>query len=256
MQIHIKACIRLVSFILFYFISTTNTLAAPPFLTDDAEPADFKHLQLYPSASADVPLHNTTLSAPALELDYGIIKNVELHFIFQLTSFLPSHGQKSTGIGDTEAGIKYLFITETNSRPEIAIAPALELPTGNTDRNLGNGKLWYKLPIWIEKHWGDWLAYGGGGLGLNSAPHMKNYLFGGITLQKQIDQLLIGAEIFSQGATANTKKAPYQDTGPVTIFNVGSTYNVTAQSVFIVSAGHSIIGTPQWVAYIGWYFDI
>lgn len=250
---------KLVKFIIYFLIFilyAQKINAAPPFLTDDASPASRHQWQIYPFSYAESATSTTTLLFPALEIDYGFLPHTEWHLIVSTLTFSQS-GQRNSGINDTELGFKYRFIQETASMPAVAIAPALELPTGNAQRFLGNGRLWTKLPIWLQKNFGAWTTYGGGGFGFNSAPGTKNYLYGGWLLQRNFnEQLSLGAEIFSQGATGNTAIPPFQDTGAVTLINVGGSYNVRPNLAVLFAAGHSLIGAKQWVGFFGFYWNL
>ncbi len=62
----------------------------------------------------------------------------------------------------------------------------IELPTVNSDKGLGNGRTWYTLPVLLQKSWGDWTTYGGGGRAFNSAHGMRDYNFGGCPLQRKV----------------------------------------------------------------------
>ncbi len=62
-----------------------------------------------------------------------------------------------------ELGAKIAFIKETKHFPQIGSFTMFEMPTGNYDKGLGVGKVWYKLPIWLQKNSGKWLFDGGGG---------------------------------------------------------------------------------------------
>jgi hypothetical protein len=50
-----------------------------------------------------------------------------------------------------ELGAKIAFIKETKHFPQIGSFTMFEMPTGNFDKGLGVGKVWYKLPIWLQK---------------------------------------------------------------------------------------------------------
>ncbi len=39
----------------------------------------------------------------------------------------------------------------------------LELPTGSSRLGLGNGQVWARLPLWVQKSYGKWMTYGGAG---------------------------------------------------------------------------------------------
>ena len=47
------------------------------------------------------------------------------------------------GYGDTEVGIKYRLLDQTDTLPMIGVFPLVEIPTGDEDKGLGNGKAQY-----------------------------------------------------------------------------------------------------------------
>ncbi len=87
------------------------------------------------------------------------------------------------GYGDTEIGIKYRFVHETDVLPAIGMFPLVEIPTGDQDKDLGNGQAQYFLPLWLQKGFGRWTTYGGGGYWINPGSENKDYWFSGILLQ-------------------------------------------------------------------------
>lgn len=243
--------------LILLMMSVSVVQAAPPFITDDASPADFRQLQFYFFSNINVATHTTTLQLPALETNYGIIPNMELHLIVTNTGFFQQNGSNTIGLGDTEVGVKYRFLQDHGYCPAAAFAPIIELPTGDSGRNLGNGRTWFKLPVWLEKRWGPWDSYCGGGYVYNSAAHMNNFIYGGWQLQRDLTQnFTLGAEIFSQGAAADTQVPPFQDTGEVTLINLGASYALRSNLFIIGSVGHSILGTNQWVSYVALNYNI
>jgi hypothetical protein len=150
-------------------------------------------------------------------------------------------------VGDTELGVKYRFLTETKDRPEIGAFPLLEIATGSAAQGTGNGKAWTKLPVWLEKNWGPWMSYGGGGYAFNSAPGQRNYPFGGILVQRTLSSSLsLGGEIYLQGALVQPGRSS-------SIWNFGGSYNFTPDFSLLVSAGHSFEGDGNSVAYVALY---
>ncbi len=226
--------------------------AGPPYISDDPEVTEYHHYELYLFSSLDknnMLLEEPQLMGPALEGDWGVIPNGELHLIVPYVWALPIAGvPAATGIGDAEVGVKYRFIQEGKLRPQITFAPLLELPLGNSTFNLGNGQTWLKVPIWVKKKWGAWSADVGGGYAFNSALGMRDYPYGGFQVQGDInDSLSIGAEIFSQGAITVQSRA-------ATIIDLGATCNLTKQFSVLFSVGHSVIGEEYLVAYFGLYW--
>jgi len=47
--------------------------------------------------------------------------------------------------------------------PQIGTFTMFEMPTGSYDKGLGVGKVWYRLPLWLQKNIGPWLLDGGAG---------------------------------------------------------------------------------------------
>ncbi len=131
----------------------------------------------------------------------------------------PALGPGAFGIGDIEAGIKYRFVQETKHRPMIGTFVMFELPAGNAERGLGVGKTWYKLPLWVQKSFGPWTTYGGGGeTVIQGVPGYRNYPFAGWLVQRDLGKKwTLGTEVFYHGpeglATPQTRPATLIDFG-------------------------------------------
>ena len=63
-------------------------------------------------------------------------------------------GPTNFGLTDMELGTKIAFIKESPHVPQIGTFVMYEMPTGNYDKGLGVGKVWYKVPIWLQKNSG------------------------------------------------------------------------------------------------------
>jgi len=218
-------------------------------VTDDPEPVDYQHWEFY------VASQNTDISgdwsgtAPHFELNYGIISNVQLHMIAPLAYDAPPHRASHYGSGDMELGVKFRFLQETNWLPEAAIFPLLEVPIGSAKDNLGAGHANGFLPLWLQKSWGDWTAYGGGGYGVNSFSGRRNWEFVGGVLQDQVSSnILIGAEVYHQ----TDVEADFPNVG--TAFNIGAVIDLSDQHHILFSAGRSIDGPTQFQCYIAYQF--
>src|SRR5450432_2682101 len=91
-----------------------NASAGPPFLTDDPEPVDYQHWEFYLASMDFKTADDWSGTAPHVEVNYGVISNVQLHVIAPLAYDAPSVGPAHYGYGDTELGIKFRFIQETD----------------------------------------------------------------------------------------------------------------------------------------------
>lgn len=234
-----------------FVLSVATAHAGPPYLTDDPEPVPYQHGEGYVFSTLDRTRDGTQIQAPAFELNYGLVTNVQLHAVFPLQASFPRHGASSYGAGDTELGVKYRFLQEHDAYPMAGVFPLLELPSGDADRGLGNGRAWVKLPLWLQKSWGPedhpWTTYGGGGFACNNAPGQRDYPFAGWLLQKELDSTLtLAGELFAQGRNADNGHA-------FLIANAGGSCRLAENTSLLFSAGHSLAGENHLIAYAGLY---
>ena len=224
------------------------TFAGPPFLTDDPEPVDYQHWEFYLFGSGDHTSGGFSINGPAVELNYGVLPDTQLHLVVPMTTVAPDEGPTVSGLGDVEFGIKYRFLHETNWWPQIGIFPMVELPTGDANRGLGNGRAWFRLPLWMQKSFGDWTTYGGGGAVLNSAPGQRDYPFAGWLLQRDFGpHLTLGGELFAQGRDTDSDQG-------FAALNFGGSCNVNEHFSLLFSAGHSVAGDDHTLWYFGLYW--
>ena len=231
------------------FISCTAT-AGPPFRTDDPEPVELHHWEYYTFTSGTHVSGDTSGVGPATEFNYGLIPNGQFHIVAPASFDIPAGGPNQFGYGDTELGFKYRFIEEdkNGSRPQVGVFPMLELPTGNQSKGLGSGHVRVFLPVWVQKSFGEWTTYGGGGYWINQNDNYgdKNYWFAGWLLQRKItDKLTLGGEIYHQTAD---KVDGVDSTG----FNLGGFYDFDEHNHLLFSAGRGIQNASTTNLY-SWY---
>ena len=229
-----------------------TAFAGPPFQTDDPDPVAYRHFEMYTFAQSDgTTAGGTTLEIPAYEVNYGVVPNVQLHLIVPPTiSFAPDSGPVNYGFGDTELGVKIRFMKETKWRPEVGIFPMFELPSGNADKGLGVGKTWYRMPLWIQKSWGPWTSYGGGGAAVVPQEGYKNFPFAGWLVQRQMNKkLMLGVELFGHGAEGEAATS----TRASTMADLGGSYEFKPGFDLLFAAGRSVYGQPETYTYLALY---
>jgi hypothetical protein len=212
--------------------------AGPPYLTDDPEPVPYQHYEFYALSTGSAIRGDTSGFAPAFEFNYGAVPNGQLHLIAPFAFDGPAGGGAQYGAGDTELGFKYRFIDEDKAQPMVGVYPLVELPTANDRFGLGAGNPRAYFPLWIQKSFGDWTTYGGGGYWINHGDDTPNrdYWFFGWLIQRQVTkQLAIGAEIYHQ--TGTVVFGPGQSGDATTGFNIGAVYDLDAHNHLLASAG-------------------
>jgi Putative MetA-pathway of phenol degradation len=224
-------------------------LAGPPFLTDDPAPVDHKHSEFYVFSTYDKTKDGKDAALPAFEYNYGVFPDTQLHIVVPFARSAPNGEASQSGLGDMEIGVKYRFIQETDTMPQVGIFPMAEVDTGKADKGLGNGTTWWRLPVWIQKSWGEWTTYGGGGYVINRAEGRKSYPFAGWLLQKDLgEKWTLGGEVFSRAKDTI-------DGQSTTILNFGGYYKFTPDFNLLFSAGHSANGERHTVAYLGLWWS-
>ncbi len=122
--------------------------AQQPFVTDDADTTPKGHFHFEFSNEFDLlqrsSLPNLKQNTADFELDYGVLGNLEVGIEVPLLSIFNDVGsppRTTSGIGDTNFSLKYNFLKEREGSrlPAMAIALNLEVPTGDTKRQLGSG---------------------------------------------------------------------------------------------------------------------
>jgi hypothetical protein len=183
---------------IFLAATPSPLLAGPPFLTDDPEPTELGHWEIYsPLIEADGKGESFSGSVGA-ELNYGAAPNL------QLTLGLPAayeHGDAGWrwGAGDLAFSAKYRFYHDAARGFSIAAFPGLTFPTGTN--GMSTGKVTALLPIWAQKDIGPWSIFGGGGYAINPGLGRRDYWTSGIACTRSFSEhLLLGLEADRQGA--------------------------------------------------------
>jgi hypothetical protein len=234
----------------------------PPFQTDDPVPVDLHHYEFYIFGNTDGTPAETDATGPAIEINWGAIPRVQLHSVLPLGVIEPSNnpiylpggtGPSAFGVIDTELGAKIAIIKESKYIPQIGTFTMFEIPTGSSDKGLGVGKTWYKLPLWFQKNSGHLLLDGGAGEILVPQTQYRNFPYGGFLVKYTFgERFELGGELFAHGregyATPQTEASAMIDMGGV--------YHLKRHKgeEFLFCYGHSVAGQTENYAYLGMYW--
>ena len=226
-----------VSFALAALAIPAAAFAGPPYLTDDPEPTDPGHWEIYNfvggSRSPD-GLDGET----GFDLNYGAAENLQLTMVLPLAYSAKGYSldglKAGSGVIELAAKLKLLHESEDGKglMPDLAVFPRLFVPTNPA---FGPAHINLFLPVWVGKDFGKWSVFGGGGYDINPPPEGRNFWQGGIAISRALgERASLGAEVWRQGADA--PGAP----GTTTV-NVGATWRFTKHWSLIGSAGPSFI---------------
>ncbi len=240
----------LISFFLVSFCLTVlaepAAWAGPPFVTDDPEPVEYQHSEFYVASQYASNKDGREGTMPHFEYNYGAFPDVQLHLLIPFAFGHPSGRPTAYGLGDTEVGVKYRFVHETDTMPQVGTFPLAHVPTGDSDRGLGSGHVPVFLPLWLQKSWGPWTTYGGGGFWSNPGSGNKDFWQLGWLAQLDISKsLTLGAEIFYFGKDTVGGR---DHSG----FNIGGILNLSDEDHVLLSAGRDLSGDNRFSAYVAY----
>ncbi len=217
----------------------TEARAGAPFITDDPEPVEPRHWEVYLASQHTDDKNGWSGALPFVDINYGAVPDVQLHLISPMAYDKPKRVALHYGYGDMEAGAKVRFVQETTHSPQAAIYPMLELPTGEQEKGLGQGHARLFLPLWLQKSFGPWTTYGGGGYWINPGAGNKNWVYFGWELQRDLSKkLMVGAEFIRR--TANAVDASWSEG-----FNVGGVYHLDEVHHLQFSIGRDFHGPDR-----------
>lgn len=218
---------------LAFTLGTTPAVAGPPFRTDDPEPVEQGHWEIYEFSTATHVAGDTAGVLSGIDANYGAAPELQLHTTLPIAFDDPAGRGMVAGYGDSELGFKYRFLSEDDHGwwPQAAIYPAVDFPTGNAARSLGTGRTHVFLPIWLQKSLGEWTTFAGAGYWINPGAGNRDYWYFGWAMARRVaDNLTVGAELFHQTAATDGAK---DQTG----FDLGATYDLSEHYHLLISAG-------------------
>lgn len=211
--------------------------AGPPFITDDPEPTDTGHFENYLYVQGTRAGATTSGPAEGIEINYGALADTQLTASIPLNSN-PGPGGIGVVFAPFSLGVKYRFIEEDDDgwRPQVAVFPQMQIPSGSASHSVPTTGL---LPVWMQKSFGRWTAFGGGGLTLNPGAGNRDFaIWGGALMRQMSDHLQLGAEMFGE------TRSSLQIGGSAAV-GIGALYDLSENWHLIGSVNTGIVNRRQ-----------
>jgi hypothetical protein len=238
--------VAITALVLSSLLVPSTASAGPPYVTDDPEPVEYRHWEVYLASQSFHDKDGWTLTAPHVEVNYGPVPDVQLHVIAPLALSVPDRGPSAYGYGDTELGVKFRFVQERSWIPMIGTFPLLEVPSGSRARGLGNGSAQAFFPVWIQKSFGPWQTYGGIGPWLDLGNGQRHWWYFGWQVQRRLSGwLTLGAEVFHQTPMEYGQESDSR-------FNVGAVLDFSELHHLLLSAGRGFQGSNLFQGYLAY----
>lgn len=213
-------------------------VAGPPFLTDDPEPTDTGHWEIYAPQFQSGGRGADFSGWFGAEINYGPVKDVQLTLDLP-AAFAHDGAGWHWGAGDLATSVKYRFYNNERAGLQIAAFPGVTLPTATN--GLGAGRVTAFLPIWAQEELGPWSVFGGGGYAINPGSGNRNYWSGGMAVARHFGKgLLVGVEADRQGPDTVGGRAS-------TSLGVGTIIHLSGPASLLASGG------PTWTGHRAGY---
>jgi len=215
--------------------------AGPPFVTDDPEPTDLHKWEIYNFAGGGHDSGVTSLDT-GIDLNYGAAKDVQLTAVFPLHT--ETGAPLDAGTIELAAKDKFLHQGKGNFGLDVTFFPRVFLPTARGARYAQ-----VLLPVWVQRDFGKWQIFGGGGYTLNPGPGNRDYWIQGVVLTREVRKgFQLGLEEYAQGRSAVDARA-------VTGVNLGTTIHIKGPYSLLASFGQGL-NRPQTIFYTSLKLDL
>jgi hypothetical protein len=121
-------------------------LAGPPYITDDPEPTDTGHYEIYFFAEGASARDGRDGSA-GIDFNYGAADDLQLTATLPFAWTAPRVGGDATGLGNVELAAKYRFLHHRDAGVDMAFFPRVFLPVGSA---VGENHASLLLPLWLQ----------------------------------------------------------------------------------------------------------
>jgi hypothetical protein len=200
--------------LLFTVLSGPRSLVAQlPFYTDDTSVTDRGKWHLETSDEYDalqLQYPNLRQNTSNLKVNYGLPHDLELDVDAPYISIYRSSGNKnSSGVGDTDMGVKWNFLKESKDsrHPALGASFYVEFPTGDASEQLGSGLTDYALNVMLQKSLskktringnGGFLFAGNTSTGALGTQNTRGQVYtGGLSILHDFnDRITLGSEVY------------------------------------------------------------
>src|SRR5450631_221608 len=106
-------------------------LAGPPYVSDDPQPTDYKHFEIY-SFSNDTAARDGVGGESGIDFNYGAAPDLQLTATAAAGFDRPTAGRTSFGLSNIELAAKYRFLHQDSFVLDVSVFPRVFLPSGSS----------------------------------------------------------------------------------------------------------------------------
>jgi outer membrane putative beta-barrel porin/alpha-amylase len=196
--------------------------AGPPYVSDDPEPTDYRHFEIY-TFNTGTSTRNGTDGETGIDVNYGGGTDLQLTATLPLGFSFPTADNTQFGLSNVELAAKYRFLHQATFGWDVAVFPRIFLPSASTA--VGDREASVLLPIWAQRDLGNgWTTFGGGGCQLYADSSRDSCIAGWVLTRQVLPNLQLGAELFHQSATSLMPAST--SVGMGAIYDVNKTFHL------------------------------
>jgi hypothetical protein len=187
------------AFVMAFFLAQ-SAFAGPPYVSDDPEPTDYGHFEIY-TFNTGTTTRSGTNGETGIDLSYGAAPDLQLTATLPFGFDIASSGATQFGLSNVELAAKYRFLHQASFGWDVAVFPRVFLPSGSGA--VGDRSASLLLPLWVQRDLGNgWTTFGGGGCQIFAAASPQDSCMAGWAVTRQAtSNLQIGTELFHQTAS-------------------------------------------------------
>ena len=243
----VKPANRVVFGMLFTLLGSARlALAGPPFMSDDPEPTDFKHYEVY-TFNSGTTTRDGRSSAAGIDFNYGAAPNLQLTATIPVGFENPYGARSSIGLSNIEFAAKYRFLNQNAFGWDVSVFPRVFLPSATS--RVGDQNPSLLLPIWLQKDFGGgWSTFGGGGCTVSAVSRQNACIAGWVVTRKVLPKLQVGGELFHK--TADAMGTPASSS-----LGVGATYDIN-ETFHLLGYVRRVLQNAKETGQYSWYAAI
>jgi len=235
----LRACVTLM-------LLTRPAIAGPPYVSDDPEPTDYRHFEIY-TFNQGTATRGGIAGEGGIDFNYGAAPDLQLTATLPTGFDLPAGGSMNVGPSNIELAAKYRFLHQDSFGLDVSVFPRIFLPSGSN--LIGDNHASLLLPVWVQKDWsGGWSAFGGGGCTVVEFRAVDFCQAGAVLTYQILPKLQLGAELFHQ--TADSSGTP-----ATTSLGIGWSYDLSDNYHLLGYVRRAIENTNETDQY-SWYVSV
>src|SRR6202166_698534 len=127
------------------FALARPAFAGPPYVSDDPEPTDYKHFEIY-TFNNGTATRGDIGGETGIDFNYGAAPDLQLTATVPAGFDRPVWGGTNIGLSNIELAAKYRFLHQDGFGLDVSVFPRIFLPSGSSI--IGDNHASLLLPVW------------------------------------------------------------------------------------------------------------